>query len=248
MRERLLSRVSFLLNLKASMEKIRPALITAVFVLTAFQIAQAQSDEKKFEVGGQFTFFRVLSRSLSTPNARLVRADKMTTVEGFGGRFGYNVTKHITLEAEVNFFPGDSDVEAGRKLQGLFGVKAGQRFKKIGVFGKARPGFIRFQKGDYAAGSNTGDVCPLSDPSPLICFHPVPTNNFALDLGVVVEIYPSKRTFIRVDAGDTIIKLDARIVAALRTFGGGGGSEVVEFAPKETVHKFQGSIGFGFRF
>src|SRR5687768_3826306 len=57
------------------MQKIRPALITAVFVLTAFHIAQAQSDEKKFEVSGQFTFFRVLTRSLSTPGARLVRAD-----------------------------------------------------------------------------------------------------------------------------------------------------------------------------
>lgn len=230
------------------MQKIRPVLISAVIVLTAFQIAHAQSDEKKFDVGGQFTFFRVLTRSLSTPNARLVRADSMTTVEGFGGRFGYNVTKHITLEAEVNFFPGDSDVEAGRKLQGLFGVKAGRRFKKVGVFGKARPGFIRFQKGDYAVGSNTGDVCPLSDPSPLICFHPVARNSFALDLGGVLEIYPSKRTFIRVDVGDTIIRLDARKVAALRTFAGGGETEVVEFAPKETAHKLQSSIGFGFRF
>jgi hypothetical protein len=230
------------------MQKIRLVLISVVIILVAFRIAPAQSDEKKLEVGGQFTSFRVLTRSISTPNARLVRADRMTTVEGFGGRFGYNVMKHVTLEAEVNFFSGDSDLEAGRKLQGLFGVKAGWRFKKVGVFVKARPGFIRFQKGDYAFGSTTGDVCPLSDPSPLICFHPVPRNSFALDLGGVVEIYPSKRTFIRVDVGDTIIRLDARIVATLRTFGGAGGSEVVEFAPKETVHKFQSSIGFGFRF
>jgi hypothetical protein len=229
------------------MQRIRPVLISAVIVLAAFQIAPAQSDEKKFEVSGQFTFFRVLTRQLSFANARLVENEKMTTVEGFGGRFGYNVMKHVTLEAEVNFFPGDSDLEAGRKLQGLFGIKAGKRFKKFGVFGKARPGFIRFQKGDY--GPATGmNVCPLQIPAPLDCASPVATTNLVFDLGGVVEIYPSKRTFIRVDAGDTIIRLDARTVAALRTFASGPGFEVLQFAPRETWHRFQSSIGFGFRF
>ena len=236
------------------MQQIRRSLVSVVIVLATLHIAQAQSDDKKFEVGGEFTFFRMLTRSLSFPNARLVRAEQMTTVEGFGGRFGYNVWKYATLEAEVNLFPNESDLEAGRKLQGLFGVKAGKRFKRIGVFTKVRPGFMRFQKGDYAPGGEPsgpfgGSVCPLQSPSPLDgCVHPVARTNFAFDVGGVVEIYPSKRTLIRVDAGNTTIRLDARGVAALRTFAVGSGFEVLQFAPRETWHKFQSSIGFGFRF
>ena len=220
--------------------------IAAIVIGFSFQHVQAQTDENKFEAGGQFTSFRLLVRTLSFPNARLITADHMAPVYGFGGRFGYNLSKHVAFEAEINLFPSEDDLKAGRKLQGLFGIKAGKRFEKVGVFGKARPGFIRFQKGDYVFGSDV--VCPLQDPSPLSCFHPVARSNFALDIGGVLEIYPSKRTLIRVDVGDTIITLDARKVAALRTFAGSPGFNVVQFAPSETSHKLQISIGFGFRF
>lgn len=35
-----------------------------------------------------------------------------------------------------------------------------------------------------------------------------------MDLGGVIELYPSRHTIIRFDAGDTIIRLGARNVAA----------------------------------
>jgi len=227
---------------------LKQILSCAAVVLGAVQIAHSQSDEKKFEAGGQFTFFRETVHSLSFPNARLVTADQRTTVEGLGGRFGYNVSKYIAFEAEINIFPGASDREAGRKIQGLFGVKAGKRFKRVGVFGKARPGFIRFQKADYAFGSLKDQVCPLQIPSPVACYHPIARSRFAFDLGGVLEIYPSRRTLIRVDLGRTTFKLDERSVAWLRTFAVGEGFDVIQAAPAETFHKFQPSIGFAFRF
>jgi hypothetical protein len=228
---------------------LKQTLLCAAVVLGAVQIANSQSDEKKFEVGGQFTFFRETVHSLTFANSpTLTRSHQRTTVEGLGGRFGYNVSKYLAFEAEINIFPGASDRESGRKIQGLFGVKAGKRFKRVGVFGKARPGFIRFQKADYAFGSLKDTVCPLQIPSPLACYHPIARSSFAFDLGGVVEIYPSRRTLIRVDLGRTTYKLDERSVAWLRTFAVGEGFDVIQAAPAETFHKFQPSIGFAFRF
>jgi hypothetical protein len=167
------------------------------------------------------------------------------SVFGFGGRVGYNFSRYFAAEAELNFFPQDDDVKAGRKIQGLFGVKAGKHFDKIGIFAKARPGFIRYEKGDYVFRS--GIVCLTIFPPPLACMQPVARTNFAIDLGGVVELYPSERTIIRFDAGDTIVRLPARSVAAPDPDFGPGVLFGVP-VPAETKHQFQGSVGFGFRF
>ena len=131
------------------------AAIVMVFSLHSQQ-AQAQSDEKKVEIGGQFSFLQV--PTLTNPNGIVCGTivcpsiaftrDTKTDV-GFGPRIGYNATTYLTLEAELNFFLRDRDLEGGRKVQGLFGAKAGKRFEKAGIFAKARPGFVRFSKGDF---------------------------------------------------------------------------------------------------
>jgi len=212
--------------------------IAAVVLSSALQNANAQSGDKKFEVGGQFS---VLSSTTRTASGIVFTEDR-TNVPGGGGRFGYNVSKYFGLEAEVNFFPRDRDVEGGQKFQGLFGVKAGKRFDKVGVFGKARPGFVRFEKGDYVFG--TGG-CFTVFPPPLACFQSRATTNFAFDVGGVVEVYPSRNTLIRFDVGDTMIRFNQRNVAATSDVFAG---LVVFPAPAETKHNLQASAGFGFRF
>jgi hypothetical protein len=210
-----------------------------VFFLACFSIAHAQSDEKRFEVGGQFS---TLSTQTGVVSGLTLTEDK-TYVFGFGGRFGYNFSKYFALEAEVNFFPQAGDLEGGQKTQGLFGVKAGKRFDTIGLFAKARPGFIRFEKGDYRF--RTGGGCPTVFPPPLGCFEPVAKTNFAFDVGGVVELYPSTRTIIRFDVGDSIVRFGSRLVAARSDVLTG----LVAFPEgAETRHNFQGGVGFGFRF
>jgi hypothetical protein len=216
-------------------------MLSILFFLSSVQI-HAQSDEKKFEVGGQFSSIWLPTRSVTSSGSVLVTTQARNNSSGFGGRFSYNLSKYFALEAEANFFPSDRDLDGGRKVQGLFGVKAGKRFEKFGVFAKARPGFVRYEKGDYRFG--TGG-CPTVFPTPLGCFHPVARTNFAIDLGGVLEYYPSKRTIIRFDAGDTMVHLPTRNVAA---FQSNGLSLVVVSAAPETKHNFQGSVGFGFRF
>jgi hypothetical protein len=212
--------------------------MSALVLGLTFHNVSAQADEKKFEVAGQFSVLSTTTRAASG----IVFTEDRTNVAGFGGRFGYNASEYFALEAEVNFFPRDRDLEGGQKFQGLFGVKAGKRFDKVGVFAKARPGFIRFEKGDYVFG--TGG-CITVFPPPLACFRPVATTNFALDLGGVVELYPSERTLLRFDVGDTIIRFDQRNVAATSDLFAG----LVAFPlPAETKHNLQASAGFGFRF
>ena len=211
----------------------------ALLVMTAFSIsiACAQS-EKKFEIGAQFSTLSTQTHRVSGLTVR----EEQKHVQGLGGRFGYNFSEHFAAEAEVNFFPRDRDLEGGRKFQGLFGVKVGQRFDKVGVFAKARPGFVRFEKGDYVFGPGG---CITIFPPPLACFQSRATTNFAFDVGGVVEVYPSKNTLIRFDVGDTMIRFDQRNVAATSDVF----ANLVAFpVPAETKHNLQASAGFGFRF
>jgi hypothetical protein len=217
-------------------------LILICLYASGFRPTQAQSNEKKFEVGGQFSVLRVPTRTISS--STFVITEGRGTDYGFGGRFGYNFSKYFTLEAEGNFLPRDRELNGGQKVQGLFGAKVGDRYKKFGFFGKVRPGFVRFEKGDYRF---VGGVAVF--PPPLANFKPVARTNFAIDLGGVVELYPSKRTIIRFDAGDTIVRLPARNAAAFQVNSPGPAFNVVVLpAAAQTKHNFQGSAGVGFRF
>ena len=224
-------------------QTLKKSLLLLTAILTAFSLytqqARAQSDEKKVELGGQFSLLRVPTL---TANSTGVVSSGAETVPGFGPRIGYNASRYLTLEAEANFFLRDRDREGGRKVESLFGVKAGKRFSQGGLFAKARPGFVRFSRGDYVQG--TGG-CAAVFPPPIGCFQPVAKTNFAIDLGGVGELYPSKNTIIRFDAGDTIIRYGARRVAASSTTLNG---LVVLSVVAETKHNVQASFGFGYRF
>src|SRR5262245_4745244 len=103
--------------------------LSVLFLVLAFSLrdVRAQSEDNKFEVGGQVTILRMETRSIN-PGFGSVVSTGHESVFGFGGRAGYNFSRYFTAEAELNFFPQDDDIKAGRKTQGLVGVKAGKRF------------------------------------------------------------------------------------------------------------------------
>jgi hypothetical protein len=202
---------------------------------------------KRFEIGGQFTF---LHRTDADPVFEILRREPGTSPDsqpakisesGFGGRFGINVTKNIGLEVEANLFPEDKQRESrigvpvrvlepgGRKFQMLFGPKIGVRSKRFGVFGKASPGFIRLDR--YEAIEQIfrtpTDLAILSSTRNGLIF-------FNVDVGGVLEYYPSKRTILRFDVGDTIIRYNSQ--------------QPKELNPNITHHNLQIGLGFGFRF
>lgn len=154
------------------------------------------------------------------------------TINGLGGRLGYNLNRYFALEGEFSFFPEThlGNRQSGQKVQGFAGVKAGARSRRVGLFAKVRPGVMFI--GEVTSGFNCspaglGSVCRPSH------------NNFALDAGGVVELYPSSRTIVRLDAGDTIVRI--RRAAGSPLFGGGA-------TTSETTHNFQFAVGLGYRF
>lgn len=195
---------------------------------------QAQTDDPpRYEVGAQFT-------SITKPDY-----NGGATEPGFGGRFTFNLNKSVALEAVGNFFPhkcsfcGNLGDNAGNISQAMFGVKAGKRFQKWGIFAKGRPGLVSFSQGD--------SKYETTAPGNFQFIHHRLTN-FAVDLGGVLEFYPSKHIVTRFDAGDTLIKYRRRDTSFFGLDASGGVILIPYTIPGETRHNFQFSAGVGFRF
>ena len=199
--------------------------------------ARAQAtDAPKVEVGVQFTSLTMSDGFRGSDSE-----------PGFGGRITYNLTDSVALETQFDFFPNGERFRGsrngGRIAQGLFGVKAGKRFEKFGVFGKARPGFTSF-------GAGRREIVVLTTPPPDPIFGPAlrleqhRETHFSADVGAVLEFYPTRRIVTRFDAGDTII----RYGDTTRTFFDAAGTPQSFPFPGETRHNFQFSAGVGFRF
>src|ERR1051325_2203201 len=196
----------------------------------AQQTTVHKSAPSQVEVGAQFS-----SLTLAAPGVR--------REVGVGGRVTYNLTDNLAFEGEVNFFPSGSTRgfdPGGNILQGQFGVKAGKRWDKFGLFAKARPGFASFD-GTFAtrlSGTVTinGKQVPVYDID-----HTIRATHFSMDVGGVVEVYPSRRVIVRFDAGDTMIRYGPHDVLDF--------SRMPEFfrAPAHIAHNFQLSSGVSFR-
>jgi hypothetical protein len=195
----------------------QPFLCTTILALASMLFLSsevlAQGKAQRFEIGGQFSLF-----SLNSPSSQdFIEAKPYSDnpckqfdlvckrVElGVGARFTYNLTNHIALEAEGNFFPGrpleelarsafsSGGIPSGHIYQGQFGVKAGKRFKRFGVFMKIRPGFVGFTQASQFTGfkleaffdPSHGTTVQLPNPEFRIGKATYPS----VDLGGVVEL------------------------------------------------------------
>lgn len=218
----------------------------------------AQSEDvPRYEVGAQFSSVTIKepdSVPVGFPNGvnqDLIRSFR--TEPGLGGRFTVNLSPNIAFEAETNFFPNDNGTRTyysgGRTLQVVAGAKLGKRIEQFGFFGKVRPGFVRFNK----VLGNTRVVNSSQSPFPIITTDINKTSEFAVDLGGVLEFYPSRRVVTRFDIGDTIIRYQERTLDGL-TFGVSPSgippppTTIPITFSGETKHNFQFNAGIGFRF
>jgi hypothetical protein len=223
----------------------------------------AQEDAPRFEIGGQFS---LLKRTRPTSQDEDFVSRKVSD-PGFGARFTCNVTNEIALEAEGNFFPGrnfhseggfisrlnedDVGVPHGKIYQAQFGVKAGKRFRKIGLFLKGRPGFVGFTKASHLV-----SITPVTIIHPFIGPLQFDNPEFrigkatypSLDVGGVVEFYPSRRLMARLDVGDTIIRYGIYREAVPLVCTSICPPPGVFERPAETRHNLQFSAGIGIRF
>jgi hypothetical protein len=208
-----------------------------VFVVVAICLIQlqalAQSEElPKFEVAAEFT---TLERE---------GFSQRRTEPGLGGRFTYNLNEMFAIEGAGYFFPKRCFQcrNAGNIAQGLAGVKVGKRYEKWGIFAKARPGVISFSQGTF-------DVVPTGSPLIPIEFEFNRLTTFAMDIGGVVEFYPSKRIVTRFDFGDTIVHFKRRNLntIALDPVTNAITPSIIPL-PSRTSNNFQFITSVGYRF
>ncbi|MBV8857321.1 MAG: outer membrane beta-barrel protein [Acidobacteria bacterium] len=209
-----------------------------LFLLVFNQSARAQDEDvPKLEVGIQYS-------SLSVNIPGFFGGGGTENAVGIGGRVTYNFNDYFAVEAEGNLSPSDtpqSYVTGGASQQVQAGVKVGRRWRRFGLFAKARPGFVSF-------GGTLTPVESTFGGTPFVQFQRERKTHFSTDVGGVLEFYPSRRTLVRFDAGDTIIRYGAHDELANVVALVPRDQRPVAAAPSETRHNFQFTAGVGFRF
>jgi hypothetical protein len=207
------------------------ALVLALLVFDGGASAQ-ERDAPKLEIGVQYS-----SLSIDLPGF-----GGTEHAVGVGGRVTYNLTDYFAVEAEGNLSPSDirSDYTTGGASQQVqFGVKAGKRWRRFGLFARARPGFVSF-------GETLTPLPVVSGGATNFVFDRERKTHFSTDVGGVMEFYPSRRMLVRFDAGDTIIRYGEH--RELQFDPAGTGSQFIGTARPEVKHNFQFTAGVGFRF
>ncbi|HSD46341.1 MAG TPA: hypothetical protein VLB87_06940 [Pyrinomonadaceae bacterium] len=205
---------------------------TSIYLLLALvtfaSVAVGQSHKDRLEVGVHSTSLTVFDPDFPGD----------VTHTSVGGRVTYNLNRSFAVEAEVNFFPQVqlfSSAE-GNSIQAQFGLKAGKRFEKFGIFAKLRPGFLSVD--DFF----TFRPGPVINGIPTLDFKLERTTLFTLDMGGVLEFYPSKRVVVRFEAGDTAIRYPRKSQPVF-----GGQTLVFVDLPPKFEQNFQFTAGVGFR-
>lgn len=175
-----------------------------------------------FELGTQYTNINL--PVLSTNCAVACRQN----LSAMGTTFNYNFMRGFGFDSSLNFIPAQQGSSA--MMQGLFGVRLGQRFEHVGIFGKVRPGFIYYDKAMPGGGNP----------------NPTSLTRFVWDVGGIVEVYPRKesRSTIRFDVGTTLVRyLTDRTDTRFTEIGG-----VISNQYYTTQGNFQFSTGYVYRF
>ena len=189
-------------------------------------------NEREINVPGKWEFGPLFSAMMLS---REGLSDNVRTEPGFGGYASHRFYGVLYLDGDLLYFPRRPDVsgphDGGTILQGLLGLKGGIRRNHFGFFGKVRPGFHSYS--DALTGiTSSGSASPS--------YTYGRSNNFVLDLGGIVELYPSERNTFRIEVGDT------HLFFGTRNLNINGSTEPVSGGKMQ--HSIQLMLGYGWRF
>lgn len=198
----------------------------------AYRPGTLRDNETERPVSGNWEFGPLFSTMISV---REGSSNGVRTDLGLGGYFSRRIYGAFYFDSDVLYFPASRATagphDGGEIFQGLFGVKGGIRRNHVGFFGKVRPGFNSYSQ---ALTSVTGP----SDGTQTFTYGR--STNIVLDLGGIVEFYPSEHGTLRLEAGDTHLFYGAKTVDVNGTnyaYPGGG-----------LKHSIQFIVGYGWRF
>jgi Outer membrane protein beta-barrel domain len=196
-----------------------------------YRLGPILENESESKVPGNWEFGPLFS---AMAIAREDSIYNVRTEPGFGGYASYRFYRVFYLDGDVLYFPQGTTFsgphDGGAILQALAGLKGGIRRNHFGFFGKVRPGFNSYSDaltGITSTSSGTTNTYARS-------------TNFVLDLGGIVEFYPTERSTLRIEVGDTHILFGDRNVNVdgnIESFPGGA-----------LQHSIQLMIGYGWRF
>jgi hypothetical protein len=205
---------------------------TRFSVGVAYRSGTLIENETETHVPGNWEFGPLFSTLIS---AREGATEGVRTDVGAGGYFSYRFYGVFYADGDVLYFPQGTNSsgphDGGAILQGLFGIKGGIRRNGYGIFGKARPGFQSYSQ------ALSGITTPAGG-SPANSYDR--STNFVLDLGGIVEFYPSEKSTLRLEAGDTHIYWGTRNVNINGT--------ILPASGGKRRHSIQFVVGYGWRF
>lgn len=151
--------------------------------------AAAQSAWYEFQLGAQLT---------SAVWGEFERADV-----GVGARLSWHPSQWLGIDIQMDMYPNDfprrHPFSRGR-VQGLLGSTLGPRLGRMRPFAAVRPGFLRVREAPEPL------ACIQIFPPPLACVLGTGRTLFVIDLGGGLEVSATGRTFVRVDAGDRLVR------------------------------------------
>ena len=129
---------------------------------------------------------------------------------GLGGRFAWHPFEPLGIESEINFYPADFPDQRAfsrGRVEGLFGATLGPRFGRLRPFARLRSGFLNIREAPQPF------PCILIFPPPLSCALASGRTLVAFDIGGGIEVFATQRAFVRVDAGDRVLKYPGPVFA-----------------------------------
>jgi Outer membrane protein beta-barrel domain len=193
----------------------------------AYRVGALQENESESKLPGNWEVGPLFS---TLGIAREGLANNVRTEAGLGGYASYRFYGVLYLDGDLLYFPQGTSFsgphDGGTILQGLVGLKGGIRRNHFGIFGKVRPGFNSYSMALTGINAGTDSYGRAT------CF--------VLDLGGIVEFYPTEKSTLRIEAGDTHISFgtrDVNIDGTTQAFPGG-----------KLQHSIQFMFGYGWRF
>lgn len=193
----------------------------------AYRLGALQENEREEKIPGNWEFGPLFS---AMAISREALPQNVRTEPGFGGYASYRFYGVFYLDGDVLYFPQGTSLsgphDGGTILQTLVGLKGGIRRNHFGFFGKVRPGFNSYSDA-LTSQSSSGNTYARS-------------TTFVLDLGGIIETYPTAHSTLRIEAGDTHIFFGTANVNIDGT--------VVPFPGGKLQHTIQFVLGYGLRF
>lgn len=145
--------------------------------------------------------------SLGVVVAQVASSEFDTTEVGVGLQFAWHPTPLVGAELEVVVHAADmgDDAFSSGRVETLFGITVGPRMGRWRPFAKLRPGILRFWESPEPL------VCIAIFPLPVRCTLASGRTAVALDVGGGLELSPSGRTFLRLDAGRRLVSFPGPI-------------------------------------